>query len=39
MNDVCATIGIENMDFAQENVFIAMSNAAFYDKELSGLME
>jgi dTDP-4-amino-4,6-dideoxygalactose transaminase len=37
MNDVCATIGIENMDFAQENVFIAMSNAAFYDKELSGL--
>lgn len=37
MNDVCATIGINNMKIAQDNIVTARHNAEFYDKQLSGL--
>ena len=35
MNDVCATIGMENMELAQENINAASNNAAYYEKELA----
>lgn len=35
MNDVCATIGMENMELAQENINVASHNAAYFDSELS----
>lgn len=35
MNDVCATIGLENTELAEENINIASDNAAYYEKELS----
>lgn len=34
MNDVCATVGIKNMELAQENINLAINNAAYYEKEL-----
>jgi len=34
MNDVCATIGLANMDLASKNVGVARKNAAYYDDEL-----
>lgn len=34
MNDVCATIGIENLKFADEILSKHRSNAAYYDKNL-----
>ena len=37
MNDVCATIGMENMEIAQENIYAAMNNAKFYEDELKHL--
>lgn len=40
MNDVCATVGIENLKFADEIIGKHRSNAAFYDanlKNVSGL--
>ena len=35
MNDVCATIGLANMDMAERNVEVARDNAKYYDEELS----
>ena len=35
MNDVCATIGLTNMELARENVTLARVNAHYYDQELS----
>lgn len=35
MNDVCATIGMENFDIARLNVSEARDNAGFYERELS----
>jgi dTDP-4-amino-4,6-dideoxygalactose transaminase len=37
MNDVCATIGMSNMELAEQNIDAACSNAEFYDKELNDL--
>jgi dTDP-4-amino-4,6-dideoxygalactose transaminase len=37
MNDVCATIGIENLKFADEIISKHRSNASFYDKNLSNV--
>lgn len=37
MNDVCATIGIENLKFADEILSKHRSNAAYYDKNLSNV--
>lgn len=37
MNDVCATVGLNNMELAQENINISSNNAAYYNKELSNL--
>ncbi len=37
MNDVCATIGIENLKFAEEILSKHRSNAAYYDKNLSNV--
>lgn len=34
MNDVCATIGMANLDHANENVRTARENAMYYEKEL-----
>lgn len=38
MNDVCATIGIENLKFAEEILSKHRSNAAYYDKNLSNVV-
>jgi len=35
MNDVCATVGIENLKHAKDIIIKHQSNASFYDKELS----
>lgn len=35
MNDVCATIGLENMELAQDNIDVAITNASCYEHELS----
>ena len=35
MNDVCATVGIENLKHAKDIITKHQSNASFYDKELS----
>ena len=37
MNDVCATIGLNNMEIVQENINATINNAAYYEKELSSL--
>ncbi len=37
MNDVCATIGMYNMELADENINIASNNAAYYEKELANV--
>lgn len=37
MNDVSATVGIENLKFANEIISKHRNNAAFYDKELKGI--
>ena len=37
MNDVCATIGINNMNLAVDNINAAIYNGHFYDEQLSGL--
>lgn len=37
MNDVCATIGIENLKFADEILSKHRSNAGFYDKHLNNV--
>lgn len=37
MNDVCATVGIENLKFADEILLKHRSNAAHYDKNLSNV--
>jgi dTDP-4-amino-4,6-dideoxygalactose transaminase len=37
MNDVCATVGMSNMELAQENIYAAMNNAKFYEDELKYL--
>lgn len=37
MNDVCATIGIENLKFADEILSKHKSNAGFYDKYLNNV--
>jgi dTDP-4-amino-4,6-dideoxygalactose transaminase len=37
MNDVCATIGIANMNLAVDNINAATDNAYFYDEQLSKL--
>jgi len=37
MNDVCATIGMENMKLAERNINKAVANANYYDSQLSGL--
>jgi dTDP-4-amino-4,6-dideoxygalactose transaminase len=34
MNDVCATIGMANMDLAKKNIDLAWSNAEYYEDEL-----
>jgi len=34
MNDVCATIGLKNMEEVDRNIEIARSNAEFYNREL-----
>lgn len=34
MNDVCATIGLANMELARQNVTVARTNAFYYDAEL-----
>jgi len=38
MNDVCATVGIENLKFADEILSKHRSNAAYYDKNLSNVV-
>lgn len=35
MNDVCATIGMYNMELADENINAACDNAAYYERELA----
>ena len=35
MNDICATIGLANMDFAKKSVKAARANAKYYEEELS----
>jgi len=35
MNDVCATVGIENLKHAKDIISKHQANAAFYDKELA----
>ena len=37
MNDVCATVGIENLKFADEIIGKHQSNAKFYDENLFGV--
>jgi dTDP-4-amino-4,6-dideoxygalactose transaminase len=37
MNDVCATVGIENLKCANEIISKHQENAAFYDKNLQGI--
>lgn len=37
MNDVCATVGIENLKFADEIIGKHRSNAAFYDANLKNI--
>jgi dTDP-4-amino-4,6-dideoxygalactose transaminase len=37
MNDVCATVGIENMKHANELIKKHQSNAAYYDKHLKNI--
>lgn len=37
MNDVCATIGLNNMELALENVHIASDNADYYNNKFNGL--
>ncbi len=37
MNDVCATIGMYNMELAKKNIAKAIDNANYFEKELSGL--
>lgn len=37
MNDVCATVGMENLEFANEIVGKHQSNAFFYDKALKNV--
>lgn len=39
MNDVCATVGIENLKDADNIIFKHRSNAQFYDEELKGMNE
>jgi len=34
MNDVCATIGLNNMELAKENIYVASNNARWYETEL-----
>ena len=33
MNDVCATIGMKNMELAQKNIRLARENASYYENE------
>ena len=37
MNDVCATIGMANIDHANENVRTTRENAHYYERELKGV--
>jgi dTDP-4-amino-4,6-dideoxygalactose transaminase len=37
MNDVCATIGLQNMAAADRNIERCRANAALYDRELAGV--
>ena len=37
MNDVCATVGIENLKHIDELTAVHRENAAYYDKELQGI--
>ena len=37
MNDVCATVGIENLKCANEIISKHQENAAYYDKNLQGI--
>jgi dTDP-4-amino-4,6-dideoxygalactose transaminase len=37
MNDVCATIGLSNMNIASENIRKATDNAKYFENELSGI--
>jgi len=37
MNDVCATIGLQNMLPVEENIARTLDNASFYDTELTGI--
>ena len=37
MNDVCATVGLQNMKLAERNINKAVANANYYDNQLGGL--
>jgi dTDP-4-amino-4,6-dideoxygalactose transaminase len=37
MNDVNATVGIQNMQLAKDNIIKAVDNAKYFEKELSGI--
>jgi dTDP-4-amino-4,6-dideoxygalactose transaminase len=37
MNDVCATIGMYNMEIVEENINVASHNAAYYERELANV--
>jgi dTDP-4-amino-4,6-dideoxygalactose transaminase len=37
MNDVCATVGIENLKFADKIISSHKENASYYDKNLTGI--
>jgi len=37
MNDVCATVGMYNIEVAERNIAKAISNAGYFESELSGL--
>ena len=37
MNDICATVGIENLKYADEIILKHQENAAYYDKNLQGI--
>jgi len=37
MNDVCATVGLSNMELAEKNINISTQNASYYEKEFSDI--
>jgi dTDP-4-amino-4,6-dideoxygalactose transaminase len=37
MNDVCASVGLSNMELAEKNVARCVDNAKFYERELAGM--